>query len=635
MTGGKLKYWNTGRATLISFLVFAMLGAIQAGLERHWDTSPYSVGFIGGRSLVVGLISMIVATAICLIRNRTIANASTRMQMSTGSAMPSRIEPRFDRISSVPRVGISPAGATNDPLARLKRPRFSNFIARHWRGELPLWVSYWIIGFLGNIVAGAVLLLVDAAAGSRDYDPRIVLGQLLVVWLCICTMVLWQVVGVWRSANERIRERSRMGRNAPWATLAKLAAVLGFLRLGGMLFTTGAPEIAEVSRMAFLDDPDIPAYTLRIMRNGTELEVVGGFKYGLTDDVLRVLRAAPRVRTVHLDSTGGRIGEAEKLYNAIHDHGFITYVANQCMSACTVAFAGGRERWLHSQAKLGFHAPAFPGLSAAELTESIQRQKDIFAASGFDTAFATRALSTPNSRVWTPSIEELLRARVITHVSTGSEFAASGYGANLTRQEAASQFQEKLPILVTLRAVSSKDFDSIIDGFFSGYQEGQTESELIDTARNHLLAVVQADIPLADDAVLVELGRLLVDEYSSLAGKDPSLCYQYASGAVDIDTHNLPAALVERELALYERVLETASQRPALSQQIGDALWARVSAEVRRRVGAQKLGLLTTGNVSAAQYADYCAAAIAFYQEITGLKEADGAALMRQTYGSK
>src|SRR5438093_933966 len=32
-------------------------------------------------------------------------------------------------------------------------PSHGNFIVHHWRGELPLWVSYWVINFLGNLCA--------------------------------------------------------------------------------------------------------------------------------------------------------------------------------------------------------------------------------------------------------------------------------------------------------------------------------------------------------------------------------------------------------------------------------------------------------------------------------------------------
>ncbi|SED19789.1 hypothetical protein SAMN05444161_2734 [Rhizobiales bacterium GAS191] len=635
MTGGKLKYWNTGRATLISFFVFGIMGAIQGGIEQSWNTSVYSIAFISSRGVVIGLISAIIATIICISRNRSIAKASTPMPASTGLAVPNRIEPRFGGSSLAPDIGISPAIARERQAQSAKPRRFNNFIARHWRGELPLWLSYWVIGFLGNIVIGIILMIAHAAAVSRDYDPRLILGHLVVIWLGIGAMAPWQFVGVWRSAEARIRERARMGRNAPWAALAKLAVVLGVLRLGAALATTGIPQITEASRMVFLDDPDLPPYALRIMRNGTELEVMGGFKYGLHDDLIRLLRAAPKVRAIHLDSIGGRVGEAEKVYKTIRDRGFVTYVAHECMSACTVAFAGGRERWMGRQAKLGFHAPDFAGMRAADLADMTQGQREIFAASGFDKAFVDRAFSTPNNKMWTPSVEELSRARVVTHVSNGSDFAISGYGATVTREKIATQFQAKQPILATLRNVSPKDFDAIIDGFFSGYQDGRTESELIAAARQRLLAAVRAFIPLADDAVLIELGRLLVDEYTSLAGKDPSLCYQYASGAADIDPRNFPAALIQRETALHGRVLKTASQRPALPRQDLEALFAKVGAELAKRIGTEKLRLLTGSDVSPAQYADYCAGSIAFYQEIIRLNEADAAALMREIFGGK
>ncbi|WP_206151872.1 hypothetical protein, partial [Staphylococcus aureus] len=73
-----------------------------------------------------------------------------------------------------------------------------------------------------------------------------------------------------------------------------------------------------------------------------------------TDDFAVVLRASRQIRVVHLTSVGGRIGEGEKLYQLIKDNGLIAYVSGRCMSACTVAFAGGRERVLLKGATLGF-----------------------------------------------------------------------------------------------------------------------------------------------------------------------------------------------------------------------------------------------------------------------------------------
>ena len=32
------------------------------------------------------------------------------------------------------------------------RSRYNDFIAKNWRGEYPLWVTYWIFNFLGSVI---------------------------------------------------------------------------------------------------------------------------------------------------------------------------------------------------------------------------------------------------------------------------------------------------------------------------------------------------------------------------------------------------------------------------------------------------------------------------------------------------
>jgi hypothetical protein len=112
--------------------------------------------------------------------------------------------------------------------------------------------------------------------------------------------------------------------------------------------------------MSFLDDPDIPNYSIRVMRNGTEAEIAGGFKYGLTSDFLKILSASRQIRIVHLDSLGGRIAEAISLNKVIRSRGLDTYVSSNCMSACTIAFAGGTRRILKGGRFWDFTRRHFP-----------------------------------------------------------------------------------------------------------------------------------------------------------------------------------------------------------------------------------------------------------------------------------
>ena len=181
--------------------------------------------------------------------------------------------------------------------------------------------------------------------------------------------------------------------------------------------------------MGFMGDPDLPAYAMRIMRNGTEIEITGGFKYGLTDEFNTLLKASPQIAVVHLDSVGGRIGEATKLNKVIRKAGLTTYVSHLCASACTLAFAGGTERWMRQSGVLGFHGPAFPGMSQRELDATNDAQRDLMVSSGYDASFVSRALAVPSKDLWEPTIKELRAARVITGVANGRRFAQSAMAA--------------------------------------------------------------------------------------------------------------------------------------------------------------------------------------------------------------
>ena len=125
-------------------------------------------------------------------------------------------------------------------------------------------------------------------------------------------------------------------------------------------------------------------YAMRTMRDGAEAEIAGGFKYGLTNDFQKLLSTSGKLRVVHLDSIGGRVGEAIALNEVIRANGLDTYVSSKCMSACTIAFAGGTRRILRKGAVLGFHAASFPGMTKEGIAAESKSQKSIFLAAGFD-----------------------------------------------------------------------------------------------------------------------------------------------------------------------------------------------------------------------------------------------------------
>jgi hypothetical protein len=404
----------------------------------------------------------------------------------------------------------------------------SNFIVRHWRGELPLWVSYWVINFLGNFCVVAIPILIAAVFASRSgYYPISIFATLTVTWACTLVLTWWQLVGTWRSAVRYSSTREQQGRRTLWGTLAQIAVIFGVLGSIGTIARQAVPQVIETWRVAFQNDPDIPDYSIRVMRDGTEAEIVGGLKYGLTDDFVKILGASRRVRVVHLSSIGGRLGEGERLFEVIRSRGLTTYVSSKCMSACTLAFAGGRERYLREGAVLGFHKGAFPGTDDDGLDDN---QRAIFVRAGFDPQFISKALSTPNSDIYTPEPEVLLAAHVITGVSDGSQFAISGLGKELSKEDVALSLSKALPVFGAMKERFPKSYDSFVDEYYDGILRGKSEAETIENAQAKFITFIRQLLPLADDDVLVDYAKLLVDQYTALNKSDPTACYVYASG---------------------------------------------------------------------------------------------------------
>ena len=582
---------------------------------RRWEGSGLAenVGYIIGTVAICVVLGFIIGGAVDFVTGR-----SRRKSVLDPST--------FQEPEIIPETPLDPN-------------RRNNFIARYWRGEYSLGISYWWFGFVGNIAVTFLTVgIVMLFRTDNGYEPRAIFGSLISVWLLIIAFIVWQVTGVWRSADRLIARRQVVGKRAGWATVAKVVVVLGLLNSISTFFKSGLPQLVESSRMAFLDDPDIPAYSIRVMRNGTEAEIAGGFKYGLTDDFSKVLKASRQIKVVHLDSLGGRVGEAFKLNSVLKAQRVDTCVSNECYSACTIAFAAGRNRFIRKGAVLGFHAPAFPGMTTSELQDAALDQKRLFIDAGFNRKFVDKALSTPSSELWKPSADLMAAADVITGLSDGTDFAVSGFGGYLSKEGMANALARALPLLQALKDRFPKDYDGIISIYYDDYIAGKTEAEAAVGARAKLLSVISTLRPLADDAVLADLGTYLADQYAALGEKSAALCYRYASGTgvEGNTTEGLPVSLASRENEINRRVVETAKKRPEVSATIAKDLWNKLGAQLAAKgVGDDQLKLLSGGSAAPLRYAEFCRASETFYREIVRLPPRDAAILMRSILADK
>lgn len=164
--------------------------------------------------------------------------------------------------------------------------------------------------------------------------------------------------------------------------------------------------------------PDIQSHQIRLIHAGMELEFSGGMGSGAANDLAQALDANPGVHVVHLNSPGGLVTEARQMFDLIHGHLLITTTDRYCFSACTLAFLGGRQRYLAPGARLGFHGE-FSDTADASHVQAAQRQDMVTMLSlGVASDFVDKAFAAPKDRIWVPGAGELEDAHVITGISS-------------------------------------------------------------------------------------------------------------------------------------------------------------------------------------------------------------------------
>ncbi|WP_245261595.1 hypothetical protein [Ancylobacter sp. FA202] len=525
-----------------------------------------------------------------------------------------------------------------DPAPAAKAVRSWNILGNYWRGYYSLGVTYWVFGaaIFAAVFAVTVAITVFIQI-NQGYYPYVIFGYFVYFWIFLLFVTIWQYVGVWRSANNNIAKRTSVGKKAVWANLAKLSIVFGTFFTVVLFIESGFPQLKEGYSVAFRGDPTIPDYGLRIMRNGTEVEITGGFKFGLTDDFLTILKASPQIKVVHLNSIGGRIGEGIRLSKAIREAGLQTYVSNLCASACTVAFAGGTERWMVPKAVLGFHGPAFPGMSISELESVSRQQSALMVAFGYDKAFVEKAVAIPSDDVWKPTLAELQAAHVVTDVSDGSDFALSGLGQNLTDASFVDYITGSAPILDRLKQHDPDEFEVVVEAYHQNYIDGGTLDDANDVLKFYSFDAVVNHVMSADDAALVDLGRLLIDELKILQGRNVRQCATFgASGGAHFRIqYALPSATLKEYQAIGARLVETATERPADDEAAVARMLARTIDQMRPRYTPEQISLLKANDPNREQAADFCAAVIGLYQAIVEAPQTEAAAMLRSAMGGE
>jgi hypothetical protein len=637
-----LKRWRGGYPRLIS----AHIGALTlCGLIGGWGLAGPAESFVFGKAVTLyALPQLIWFFADCWRERRGKPKVLAGVGAQFAKVEPSLIESATTetavRTSEFSKAAqeVSPNShdhSAPDQSARSLGDTKTSWLARtyfgrHWRGELSLPISYWINGFLATVGLVALALFLTNIVSTDDaFDPRVALAVLAAYWLSAFLVICWQLVGVWRSAD---RHPGRGGSKI-WAGLAKLMVVLGVLRAIGTFSSQGVPQISEYTDIVFRGDPTFAQHRIRVLRDGTELEFAGGISFGVTQQLRSALDANPNVKVMHLNSNGGRVLEARRMRDLIRQRGLITVTSLECVSACTLAFLGGNERYLAPGARLGFHDESFPGATPDQINSFAQEDRQFMLSLGIPSDFIEHAFVTSSSAMWYPTIEELKAANVITGES--SDFAITGIN-----DEAAVDAILSISFYANLKEADPVEYRTFRAKLLEAVRGGLSGTEATTLIASQVTTLFGKYLPQASDALAIETGNNLAVELSTLGQEDPEACYVWMFPNKGPPGFNISKFLskeyLQRTNDLLARLVADGATRRAPTPPLSEvnASLDDVIRQLRAKDGAQ-VAVLTQMDSPTVNHSLVCKVSTDLYQAVLTLPKAQAGPLLRYMFSGQ
>jgi hypothetical protein len=379
----------------------------------------------------------------------------------------------------------------------------ANYFLRHWRGQFSLGVSYWLSG----LVAGFLVGFATSTVGEirKTISLRTVSALSLLLYALAIISTVWWCVGVCRSASNHF---SRGGTRF-WAGVAKVMVALSFLSTLVLTCTTYIPQSVELLSI-IAGDAGMPPYQIRVLPGGTEIEFRGGLRAGSAKELERIFSAVPQAKVLHIESPGGRIREAQEMMELVRERRLTTYTSEYCVSAATLVLMSGKERVISANAKVGFHAGTFPGLTAEQRGAANDVVRATMQSAGVSEEFISQVLTTPPEQMWYPSFTEMLRNGVVTSQSYGERFAVSISGADL---DAIIENLGVSPWFRTIREFEPEAYTKMTDDFATAIRSGKSEGEAIALAGQTAASIMKKYFAAASDEALL---ALLQDDWIAL-----------------------------------------------------------------------------------------------------------------------
>jgi hypothetical protein len=292
-----------------------------------------------------------------------------------------------------------------------------SFLMSHWLGKLPLRTTLWLnLIALLIVISYAELFVLSKLAANPTQLISLTLVSLFFTRLVIFP---WQLIGLLRAIEFDYIEHKNIFKTRALQIFALLTILFTLVYclevIQGTLYYL--KQVESYSRPG-----DKVEYQLSVSEDQQRLIIRGDLDIGITTAVRSMIEGQPEIKSVELQSRGGQIYEGRGLAKLFTEHGIDTYVYEECSSACTTAFIGGKQRYISAQGKLGFHQYWVKTTKYSQFVQfydlRVEQQRDLalFKARGIDQGFLDKIFDQPAARIWFPDHSTLYDANIVHHV---------------------------------------------------------------------------------------------------------------------------------------------------------------------------------------------------------------------------
>ena len=404
-----------------------------------------------------------------------------------------------------------------------------------------------------------------------------------------------------------------------------------------------AEHLGAADQIEAAPDYRVPDATLTLSDDKQVIYLQGFLAEGTYLRFARLARANPQVRTVHLASPGGVTHEGYMIGNFVRWRKMDTYVEHECNSACPMIFAGGVNRVLGPDARLGFHQ-AYMMDGAGNVTsetrfqtegESEERIKQhrsaLFAPDGEGTMikamrrigvadeFTARMMEAPPESLLFPEQEELQAAGLVTAVAATSRFPLPA--GSVSRAEVLEKLRDQ-PLWAALQGHDETRFRDAVDHLWRQINMGQPYESVLLNLRQEVVAELMPLVVRAPDAQFLAFG-----EFLRAQGRFERLRGYRGCRIMDNPAQFEPG---DEQRAIWRMEGEAIAQVLALGP--GDFMPMMTEEEAGKQIDKTIKNLVKTPGwvfIDAKTDSDVCEANMRFYEAALQLKDKDKLRAMR------